>query len=100
MPKIDVKTKKLTIAVSVITAAALSIVGLLVFGVGALDDFVLFSVVLAIAPFVVLDYIDFKWRKGVDAQLPELFRSIVQTQETGMMFNQALEEAAKRDYVR
>ena len=98
MPKIDAKTKKLTIAVSVIAAVALSIVGLLVFGVGALDDFVLFSLVLAIAPFAVLDYVDFKWRKGVDAQLPELFRSIVQAQETGMTFNQALEEAAKRDY--
>ncbi len=85
---------------SVISAVALSIVGLLFFGVGTLDDFVLFSLVLAIAPFAVLDYVDFKRRKGVDAQLPELFRSIVQTQETGMMFNQALEEAAKRDYVR
>ena len=51
MPKIDAKTKKLTIAVSVTAAVALSIVGLLVFGVGALDDFVLFSLVLAIAPF-------------------------------------------------
>lgn len=58
----------------------------------------LFSLVLAIAPFAVLDYVDFKLQKGVDAQLPELFRSIVQTQETEKTFNQALEEAAKRDY--
>jgi flagellar protein FlaJ len=34
----------------------------------------------------------------VDEHLPDLFRSIVQAQETGMTLPQALEEAAKRDY--
>ncbi len=98
MPKIEAKIKKITVAVSVSVALALSVVGFLVFGVGALDDFVFFSFILAVTPFAVLDFIDFKWRKSVDAQLPELFRSIVQAQETGMTLTQALEEAAKRDY--
>jgi flagellar protein FlaJ len=98
MPKIAVKIKKVTVVVSVFVAVALSIVGYLFYGVGALGDFVFFSFILAIMPIAVLDYVDFRWRKSVDAQLPELFRSIVQAQETGMTLSQALEEAAKRDY--
>ena len=31
-----------------------------------------FSVLIAIAPIVVLDYVDFKWRKSVDVHLPDL----------------------------
>jgi flagellar protein FlaJ len=98
MPKINQKIKQVTLAVSVLAAVALSVFGYLVCGVGVIDHFVFFSVVLAITPFAVLDYIDYNWRKNVDAQLPELFRSIVQAQETGMTLPQALEEAAKREY--
>jgi len=46
----------------------------------------------------VLNYVDYKWRKAVDEHLPDLFRSIVQAQETGMTLPRALEEAAKRDF--
>lgn len=98
MPKIALKIRQLTLAVSVLAAVALSVCGYLFFGVGALDDFIFFSVMIAIAPYAIMDYIDYAWRKNVDAQLPELFRSIVQAQETGMTLPQALEEAAKRDY--
>ncbi len=98
MPKINQKIKQITLAVSIIAAVTLSIFGYMFFGVGAIDNFVFFSVVLAITPFAVLDYVDYSWRKNVDAQLPELFRSIVQAQETGMTLPQALEEAAKRNY--
>lgn len=98
MPKIPIRTKKLTLIVSVCIAIALSIVGVFMFGVGAVDDMVFAGFIIAAVPYAVLDYIDFKWRKSVDAQLPELFRSIVQAQDTGMTLPQALEEAAKRDY--
>lgn len=98
MPKIAVKTKKLAVVVSVFIAVALSVVGFLVLGVGAVDDLVFAGFVIAAAPYAVLDYIDYKWRKNVDAQLPELFRSIVQAQDTGMTLPQALETASKREY--
>jgi flagellar protein FlaJ len=46
----------------------------------------------------MLSYVDYKWRKAIDEHLPDLFRSIVQAQETGMTLPQAIEEASKRDY--
>ena len=98
MPKIALRTKEIATAVSVCIAVALSIVGIVVFGVGVADDLVFIGFVVAVVPYAVLDYVDYKWRKSVDAQLPELFRSIVQAQDTGMTLPQALEEASKRDY--
>lgn len=78
MPKINQKIKQATLLVSILAAVVLSVFGYLFFGVGALDNFIFFSVVLAITPYAILDYVDYNWRKNVDAQLPELFRSIVQ----------------------
>jgi len=46
----------------------------------------------------VLNYVEYRWRKAIDEHLPDLFRSIVQAQETGMTLPRALEEAAKRDF--
>jgi len=64
----------------------------------AFDEFFFFAVIIAVFPPTILNYIDYRWRKAVDSNLPNLFRSIVQAQETGMTLPQALEEAAKRSY--
>src|SRR4030043_860738 len=99
MPKIENRTKKIVIAASVLVAVAIVLFGY--FAVGfteALDDFVFFSLLAVISPIALLNYIDYRWRKAVDEHLPDLFRSIVQAQETGMTLPKALEEAAKRDY--
>jgi flagellar protein FlaJ len=99
MPKVDKKIKTYAIVASV--AVAVAIVAFGVFRVGAsaaLDDYVFFALIAAMTPTAVLSYMDFRWRKGVDEHLPELFRSIVQAQETGMTLPRAIEEATKRDY--
>jgi flagellar protein FlaJ len=62
------------------------------------DELLFFAIITAIFSPAVLAYVDYRRRRAVDEQLPELFRSIVQAQETGMTLPQALEEAAKRDY--
>jgi flagellar protein FlaJ len=99
MPKIEDKTKKIAIAASVFIAVAILLLGCLTMGFGpALDDFVFFAILAMISPIAFLNYIDYRWRKAVDERLPDLFRSIVQSQETGMTLPKALEEAAKRDY--
>ena len=99
MPKIENRTKKIVIAVSVLTAMAIILFGYFTVGVGAaLDDFVFFGLLAIISPIALLNYIDYRWRKAVDERLPDLFRSIVQAQEIGMTLPKALEEAAKRDY--
>jgi flagellar protein FlaJ len=99
MPKIERNEKRITWIVSVSLAVALILFGYFVFGGTArLDVIVFFAIIIALFPPAVLSYIDFKWRKAIDEHLPDLFRSIVQAQETGMTLPQALEEASKRDY--
>jgi len=98
-PKIEEKAKKIAWIVS--AALALTIILLarfLFWGSQMFDEFVFFAIIVGLFPPAVLSYVDFKWRRAIDEHLPDLFRSIVQAQETGMTLPQALEEAAKRDY--
>jgi flagellar protein FlaJ len=99
MPKIEAPMKKIAWTASVMTAIAIIIFAYLMFwGNAVFDEFVFFAVIIAAFPPAVLNYIDYRWRKAIDEHLPDLFRSIVQAQETGMTLPQALEETAKRDY--
>jgi flagellar protein FlaJ len=99
MSKIEPKVKKVTWIISATLAVAVIAVGGLMFwGTIAFDESVFFAIIAAISPPAVLNYVDFRWRKAVDEHLPDLFRSIVQAQETGMTLPKALEEASKRDY--
>ena len=99
MPKIESRTKKIVMAVSVLVAVAMVLFGYFTVGFSvALDDFVFFALLAVISPIALLNYVDYRWRKAVDEHLPDLFRSIVQAQEIGMTLPKALEEATKRDY--
>lgn len=99
MPKIEKRVKKIAWISSVSLAVVIILFGYFTFwGNPAFDEFVLFAVIVAIFPPTILNYVDYRWRKAVNEHLPDLFRSIVQAQETGMTLPQALEEASKRDY--
>jgi flagellar protein FlaJ len=99
MPKIEKNLRRVTHIASVSLAVAIILFAYMAFaGTMLFDELVFFAVVVAVFPSAVLSYIDFKWRKAIDERLPDLFRTIVQAQETGMTLPQALEEAAKRNY--
>jgi len=99
MPRIDEGLKKTTWIVSIMLAGAIVFYGLLRFwSTSTFDDFAFFAVLVFVFPSAMLNYLDYKWRKAIDERLPDLFRSIVQAQETGMTLPQAIEEASKRDY--
>jgi len=99
MPKIEKEVKRITWIASAALAVAITVIGIFMFwGTTTFDESVFFAVIAAISPLTVITYIDHRWRKAVDEHLPDLFRSIVQAQETGMTLPQALKEAAKRDY--
>ena len=99
MPKIDKKLKEYATIASVGVAVALVVFGAFAGGATAvLDDYVFLAIIILISPLAILSYIDFRWRKGVDEHLPELFHSIVDAQETGMTLPKAIEEATKRNY--
>ncbi len=99
MPKVQVWEKKVawfvsvSLAIIVIATALLTPVGSSLF-----DEYLLLAVIIAIFPSAILDYVDNRWKKSADAHLPDLFRSIVQAQETGTALPQAIEDASKRRY--
>lgn len=99
MPKIETWEKKIAWIVSGalgLTICATAI--LLLRGNPLFDEYFLLAVVITVFPPAVLDYVDYRWKRSVDKYLPDLFRSIVQAQKTGMTLPQALEEASKRKY--
>ncbi len=99
MPMIESRTKKIVVVMSVLLAVAIVSFGFFTAGFStALDDFVFFGLLALISPIAIVNYVDYNWRKSVDEHLPDLFRSIVQSQEIGMTLPKALEEAAERDY--
>lgn len=99
MPRIDKKIKQIVTATSIIAALAIVFLGYFFVGDTAeLDNYFFVGLVILTAPLSVVHYIDYSWRKAIDARLPDLFKSIVQAQQVGMTLPQALEEATKRDY--
>jgi len=99
MPKVEKKVKKITWIASIMLATAIIFFAVFAFwGTTTFDEFVFFAIIVSVFPPAILNYIDYKWRKAIDEHLPDLFRSIVQAQETGMTLPQALEEASKRNY--
>ena len=99
MPKIEKWEKKIAWIVSGavgLTICATAI--LLLRGSPLFDEYLLLAVVLTVFPPAVLDYVDHRWKRSVDKHLPDLFRSIVQAQKSGMTLPQAVEEASKRQY--
>jgi flagellar protein FlaJ len=99
MPKIDMREKRIAWAVSVTLAIAIIVTAVLTLREDPLfEDYLFLTIVVAVLPPAVLDYLDYRWKKSIDARFPDLFRSIVQAQQTGMTLPQALEEASKRNY--
>ncbi len=99
MPKVETWEKKIAWIVSgalgvIICATAM----FLLWGSPLFDEYILLALVITFFPPAVLDYVDYRWKRSVDRHLPDLFRSIVQTQKTGMTLPQAVEEASKRNY--
>lgn len=99
MPKVEKNVKKIAWVASVSLAVAMILFAYGIFrGNRTFDELVFFATIVAVSPPAILNYVDYRWRKAIDEHLPDLFRSIVQAQETGMTLPQALEEASKRDY--
>ncbi|NIR16775.1 MAG: type II secretion system F family protein [Desulfobacterales bacterium] len=99
MPKIEAWEKKIAWLVSAILAVMIVLTACLTLhGSFLFDEYLLLALVVGVFPPAVLDYLDYRWKRSIDEHLPDLFRSIVQAQETGMTLPQALEEASKRSY--
>ncbi len=99
MPKIEAYEKKIAwIVSSTIGGVVCAVAVLLLWDTPLFDEYLLLAVVLTVFPASVLDYMDYRWKRSIDKHLPDLFRSIVQAQKSGMTLPQAVEEASKRNY--
>jgi len=99
MPKIETLEKKIAWIVSGALGVAIFVTAILLLrGSPLFDEYLLLAVVIMVFPPAVLDYVDYRWKRSVDKHLPDLFRSIIQAQKSGMTLPQAVEEAAKRQY--
>jgi len=99
MPKIELWEKKIAWIVSGTLGVIICVTAIFLLRESPLfDEYFLLAVVITVFPPAVLDYVDYRWKRSVDKHLPDLFRSIVQAQKTGMTLPQAVEEAAKRQY--
>jgi flagellar protein FlaJ len=99
MPKVESVEKKIAWIVSGVLGVIICVTAILLLRDSPLfDEYFLLAVVITVFPPAVLDYVDYKWKKSIDKHLPDLFRSIVQAQRSGMTLPQALEEASKRNY--
>ncbi|MDH5266853.1 MAG: type II secretion system F family protein [Candidatus Bathyarchaeota archaeon] len=99
MPRIEKWEKKIAwIASSILGGAIIITACITLWDRPLFDEYILLAMVVTIFPPAVLDYIDYRWRRSIDEHLPDLFRSIVQAQQTGITLPQALEEASKRSY--
>ncbi len=99
MPKVGETVKKIVWVLSGILAISIIVFGFLTaWSTTIFDEFVFFAVIAAFTPPTIMNYIDYRWKRTIDEHLPDLFRSIVQAQETGMTLPRALDEAAKRDF--
>ncbi|MEJ2240903.1 MAG: hypothetical protein P8Y18_01995, partial [Candidatus Bathyarchaeota archaeon] len=95
MPKVQKREKKIAWIVS-------GCLGLIICGTAILllmdnplfEEYFLLAVVITVFPPAVLDYVDYRWKRSFDNHIPDLFRSIVQAQKSGMTLPQALEEAS------
>ena len=99
MPKIETWEKKIAWIVSTVLGITICLTAiLLLWGNPLFDEYILLALVITVFPPAVLNYADYRWKRSIDKHLPDLFRSIVQAQKTGMTLPQALEEASKRQY--
>jgi len=99
MHKIETWEKKIAWIVSGALGVTICVTAILLLnGSPLFDEYFLLAVMITVFPPAVLDYADNRWKRSVDKHLPDLFRSIVQAQKSGMTLPQALEEASKRKY--
>jgi flagellar protein FlaJ len=98
MRKISMKTRKLTVAVSIV-AVLVFLVLVSVFNHGVFvnysNELFLVCVLVVIFPSAILDYEHQKWIQAIEDQMPLLVRGVSESQETGLTITKALEKVVQ-----
>jgi len=104
MPKIEPKEKQLVAITSVSLGLLISIVSLIGFFVLGLDlpldwdQLLVIGLMIAVFPPAVTEYMDLRWERGINRNIPRLLREIAESGRTGLTLVRAIEVSAARDY--
>ncbi|UCG37538.1 MAG: type II secretion system F family protein [Candidatus Bathyarchaeota archaeon] len=99
MPKVANQQKRTVWVCSIVFGTAIVIIALLILREDPIfEDLAFLGAFIMMFPPAIVDYMESRWKKSIDERLPDLFRGIVQCQQTGMSVLRALEEASTRDY--
>jgi flagellar protein FlaJ len=105
MPKIDPKDKRLVAAVSLtlgMIMAALALLSGFVFNIENLplewDQLIVVGLIVAVFPAAIVEFLDLRWQRGIDKNIPRLLREVAESGKTGLTLVRAIEVSAERDY--
>ena len=105
MPKIDPKEKRLVAIVSValgVIVSVFSVLSAFVFKSIQLplewDQMIIVGMIAATFPPSVVEFVDLRWERGIDKNLPRLLREIAESGKTGLTLVRAIEVSSERDY--
>jgi len=105
MPKIEPKEKRLVAIVSValgITMLVATIATLILFPSVTLplqwDRLLIVGLMIALFPPATVEYLDLRWQRGIDKNIPSLLREIAESGRTGLTLTRAIEVSSERDY--
>jgi flagellar protein FlaJ len=104
MPKIAKKTRVIVAAVSVVCLFLILLVPLLVLPfetyVLFLNELLFVGILVAIIPSAILDFINQRWLRSIEIEMPRLVRGIAESQETGLTVIKALDKVIEDKMVR
>jgi flagellar protein FlaJ len=104
LPRIEPKEKTIVGAVSAsigITVAVAAIIGVFVMGLNlplTWDQLMVVGIMISLLPPATVEYLDLRWQRGIDNNIPRLLREIAESGRTGLTLIRAIEVSADRDY--
>ncbi len=103
MPKIERKEKRI-VAITSVAIGVMIFVAVLVSLILHLnlplqwDRMLVLGLIIALFPPSVVEYLDMKWERGIDRNIPRLLREIAESGRTGLTLTRAIEVSSERDY--
>jgi flagellar protein FlaJ len=62
------------------------------------DQLMVAGLVIALIPPAVVEFLDLRWQREIDKNIPRLLREIAESSMTGLTLARAIEVSAERDY--
>ncbi len=104
MPKIEPRDKKIVAATSAAIGILMTFAAILSAFILHLnlpftwDQLIIIGLIIALFPPATVEYLDLRWQRAIDDNIPRLLREIAESGRTGLTLIRAIEVSAERDY--